>query len=349
MSEKFRVAYLVEPPHGQFLADMSKAPEVEVLKIEIKNLSGEEILAQMATCHGYYCHAARDELPKEWHVTKELLSKLPKLLLVSSYGAGYDTVDPAACTASGVALCNQAGGNAEGVAEHAIGMMLCLLKRMPEADAAVRAGNAARREAFMGRELFGRTVGIVGLGHIGKRTAELARAFNCRVLTYDPYLSAEQCSALGAEKVSFEELLASSDVVSVHCPLNDETRNMFDRSTIARMRDGAIFVSTARGGIHDEDALFNALQAGKIGGAGLDVWLKEPPHTDHKLLTHPAVIASSHTAGVTHESRTRVAAMAAETFICAARGIIPPRIVNEAVTPTFERRLSKAFSPLAAE
>lgn len=349
MSKRFRVAYLMEPPHGQFLVDMEKAADVDLVKIDIRTKSDDEVLRELSQCQGYYCHAARDELPKNWHVSDALLDRLPDLLLVSSYGAGYDTIDAKACTAKGVAVCNQAGGNAEGVAEHALGMMLALLKRIPEAGCALREGRAQHRESFMGRELFGRTVGIVGLGHIGGRTAEMARSFNCRVVAYDPYLDAAQCAARSAEKVELDELLAVADVISVHCPLNAETRNMFDAAAIGKMRQGAIYVSTARGGIHDEDALHDALVAGKVGGAGLDVWVKEPPEPNHKLLSHPAVIATSHTAGVTHESRMRIAAMAADTFIRAARGETPPRIINPEVIPHFERRLAEALPLLAAE
>ncbi|TWG96390.1 D-3-phosphoglycerate dehydrogenase [Mesorhizobium sp. J18] len=343
MSGKFRVGYLDEPPHPQFLREMENASEVELVRIDTADGQATDVIAQLQTCQGYYCRAARDELPKQWHVTDDLLAQLPKLLVVSSYGAGYDTINIDDCTARGVAVCNQASGNAEAVAEHALGMILVLLKRIPQADRAVRVGKAARRNDFFGGELFGRTVGIVGLGHIGSRTAELVKFFNCRVLAYDPYVSAEVCARKGVEKVEFAELVSQSDIISVHCPLTDETRGLFDAAAFSKVKDGSIFVSTARGGIHDENALYDALVSGRVHGAGLDVWVTEPPPVDHKLLSHPAVIASSHTAGVTNESRTRVTTMAADTFIQAARGKLPPRIVNEAVAPVFEGRLKAAF------
>jgi D-3-phosphoglycerate dehydrogenase len=242
-----------------------------------------------------------------------------------------------------VIVVNQAGGNAEGVAEHALGMMLSLLKRIPEAHAILRAGALKQREALMGRELVNRTVGIVGLGHVGTRTAQLAKAFGCRVLAVDPYLDTATCAERHAEKVDFETVLKESDIVTVHCPLTRETRGMFGAAQYAMMKKGALFISTARGSIHDEAALHAALVSGHLAGAGLDVWEKEPPPPSHPLLSHPSVIASPHTAGVTHESRERVARMAAEAFASAAAGKVPPRLLNPAAVGRYAARWSAAF------
>ncbi|MDP3414390.1 D-isomer specific 2-hydroxyacid dehydrogenase family protein [Falsiroseomonas sp.] len=335
---RFRVGYLDRPMHHSFLDAMATAPELEVVRLTLAD-GADRILAGLAECQGYYVQAARDELPLAWHVTPALLAALPRLRAVSSYGAGYDTIDVPACTAAGIAVLNQAGGNAEGVAEHAVGMMLTLLKRMPEAAHAMRAGGAADRGAFMGRELAGRTVGLVGLGHVGRRVAEVLRlAFGCRVLACDPYLSATDCDARGATKVELPELLAAADIVSVHCPLEAATRGLFGAESFATMRPGAIFVTTARGHIHDEAALLAALRSGHIAGAGLDVWEQEPPPADHPLLTHPCVVATPHTAGVTQESRARVGRFAAEGFIAAARGEALPRLVNPEVLPAYRQR-----------
>lgn len=304
----------------------------------------EAIHAALQRCHGYYVTASRDELPASFHATTSFLERMPELLLAVSMGAGYDTIDVDACTQAGVAVVNQAGGNAEGVAEHALAMILALLKRIPEAGAALKAGTVKRREAFMGRELAGRTVGLVGLGHAGARTARYLHAFACRVLACDPYLDAATCKARGAAKTELADLLRESDIVSVHCPLTRETRGMLGAAAFAAMRPGAIFVSTARGGIHDEAALHQALADGRLGGAGLDVWAKEPPPPGHPLLSHPAVIASVHTAGVTHESRERVARMAAEAFVEAAAGRVPPRLLNPQVLARYRERFGRNFS-----
>jgi D-3-phosphoglycerate dehydrogenase len=339
---RFRVGFMGRAMHQSFMDTAAKYPALEIVTLAIERPEAE-IAEMLAGCHGYYARAARDELPRPWHVTPDFLGRFPKLLMVASYGAGYDTIDVDACTAAGVIVVNQAGGNAEGVAEHALGMMLGLLKRIPEAHAQLRAGTLGQRESLMGRELIGRTVGIVGLGHVGSRTAQLANAFGCRVLAVDPYLDAATCTARGAEKTEFARVLAESDIVTVHCPLTSETRGMFGAAQYALMKKGALFISTARGSIHDETALHAALVSGHLAGAGLDVWEKEPPTPAHPLLSHPAVMASPHTAGVTHESRERVARMAAEAFALAASGKVPPRLLNPAAAPRFAARWSETF------
>jgi D-3-phosphoglycerate dehydrogenase / 2-oxoglutarate reductase len=342
-ARRFRVGYLSRVPHQSFLDTAAQEPMLEVVRIPLEQPE-EGVFRALAGCDAYYVMASRDELPKPFHVGRELLARLPKLLMVGSTGAGYDTVDPAACTEAGVLLVNQASGNAEGVAEHAVGMMLALLKRMPEAHAAMRAGQARDRNALMGRDLRGRTVGLVGIGHVGTRVSEILRlAFGCRILACDPYLDAATVAARGAEKVEMPRLLAESDVVSLHCPLTPETRNLMDAAAFARIRRGAIFVTTARGSIHDEAALHAALTSGHVAAAGLDVWELEPPPTDHPLLALPNVIATQHTAGVTHESRANITRIAALAFADAANGRLPPRVINPAVVPRFAERWAAAF------
>ncbi|MFT8244803.1 NAD(P)-dependent oxidoreductase [Roseomonas sp. BN140053] len=342
----FRIGYLDRPADQAFLDTAAGLPGLEVLRIA-SDLPDAELLARLAACHGYYVTSARDEVPHRWHVSADLLAQLPRLLLAVSYGAGFDTIDAAACTAAGVAVVNQAGGNAEAVAEHALALIIALRKRVPEAHAAMRAGAAGRREDFMGRDLAGATVGLVGLGHAGTRAAQLLAAFRCRVLAVDPFLDAAECARRGAAKVELPELLARSEVVSLHCPLDASTRGLFGAKAFAAMRPGTVFVSTARGGIHDEAALHAALQSGHLGGAGLDVWEREPPPADHPLLHHPRVLASPHTAGVTWESRSAIGRMAAEAFAAAARGALPPRLVNPAVADRFQSRWHATFGPAA--
>jgi len=343
---RFRVGYLNRPMNEAFLATAAGDPRLDVRRITTDQPEAA-VLAALAECHGYYASASRQELAPAYHVTPALLARMPRLLVVASYGAGYDTIDVEACTAAGVAAVNQAGGNAEGVAEHALGMMLLLLKRQPETQAAMRAGTVGPRHLFMGRELVGRPVGLIGLGHVGARVARLLDVFGCRVLAADPALDAAEIAARGATKVELPELLASSDVVSVHCPLTAATRGLIGAEAIARMRPGAILVNTARGFIVDEDALLSALREGRLGGAGLDVWEEEPPPVLHPLLSHPAVLASPHTAGVTAESRARVATFAAEAFIAALDGP-PPRLLNPEVAARFAERRDAVLGRAAA-
>lgn len=346
---KFRLAYYGFVPHQMFLDTCAKDPDLEVVHIPLE-ASTAEAVQTLSSCHGYYVMASRDELPKPLHVHAELLSKLPNLLVAASYGAGYDPLDPIACTDSGVALINQSGGNAEGVAEHAVGMMLACLKRMPEAHAAMKAGTAQNRALLMGRDIKGKTVGVIGGGNVGSRVAEICRlAFGCEMIGADPYLDAETMKARGIRKVDLDTLLATADVVSVHCPLSPETRGMINAAAFAKMKKGVVFVTTARGSIHDEDDLLAALESGHVASAGLDVWELEPPPVDHKLLHHPAVIASQHTAGVTNESRSNITRIAALAFSDLAAGRMPPRIVNPEVKPRFAERYAATFGVKLSE
>lgn len=292
----------------------------------------------LAAAHVYQVSAAKDELPREWFAGPALIARCPDLLCVSSSGAGYDTVDVPACTAAGIAVVNQAGGNADSVAEHTLAMMLASSRRMIECDRRMRRETGFTREDVMGHEMRGKTVGIVGIGEVGSRVARLSRAFGLEVIATDPYVSAEEIARRGARAVTLDELLAQADIVSLHCPRDASTLNMIDARAFARMKKGAIFITTARGGIHDEDALVQALRSGHLYGAGIDVWDREPPPLDHPLLAMDNVFASFHIAGVTHEARRNVATMAAQQIVGLAAGGRPPRLVNPQVWPAFERR-----------
>ncbi len=204
----------------------------------------------------------------------------------------------------------------------------------------MRAGEARDRSAQIGRELSGRTVGLVGCGHVGGMVARMVTsAFGCRVLAHDPYLAAAEIAAKGAEPVDLPALLAGSDVVSLHRPLTAETRARIGAAAFAAMRPGAVFVTTARGSVHDEAALLAALDSGHLAGAGLDVWEVEPPPADHPLLRHPKVVATQHIAGVTGESRANITRIAALAFPEVAAGRVPPRVVNPDAITRFGDRL----------
>lgn len=294
--------------------------------------------AALARAHVYHVSAAKDELPRQWFVSAELLARCPSLLCVSSAGAGFDTVDVAARTKSGVAVVNQAGGNANSVAELALGLMLALSRRIIECDRRLRHEQGFTREDVMGHEIGGKVLGIVGIGHTGSRVAALARAFGMTVLAADPYLTEEEIGRRGAESVALEDLLARSDIVTLHCPRAKDTIGMIDARALQRMKRGALFITTARGGIHDEAALYEALKSGHLGGAGLDVWDIEPPPLDHPLLKQDNVIASFHTAGVTHEAQHNMAAIAAEQIVGVLKGGRPPRLINPEVWPVYAAR-----------
>jgi D-3-phosphoglycerate dehydrogenase len=264
--------------------------------------------------------------------------------VVSTTGVGYDTVDVKACTEAGILVVNQAGGNREAVAEHALGMLIALSKRMPETNQVMRRERLINRVAYMGNDVLGKTIGIIGLGNVGGRLAQLCRGlFAMRVLAYDPYVAAAACAERGAEKVDLDELMRRSDYVSINCPLTMETRGMVGATQFALMRPGAYLISTARGHIHDEAALADALQRKQLAGAGLDVWATEPPPCDHPLLKFDNVLISPHTAGVTRETRFNMGKIAAEQVLDALDGKPVLRKVNPQVWPAYVQRFAQQF------
>lgn len=314
------------------------------ITLSVGAASGDDSASWQALqgAHVYHVSAAKDELPRQWFVQPTLLARCPELLCVSSTGAGYDTIDVAACTAAGVLVVNQAGGNARSVAEHTFGLMLGVSRRMVECDRRMRREQGFSREDVMGHEIGGKVLGLVGLGHVGTMVATIAKVFGMTVLAYDPLLSLQTIEERGATAVGLDELLAQSDVVSLHCPRDASTLQLMDASRFAQMKAGAIFITTARGGIHNEAALTEALRSGHLAGAGIDVWDAEPPPLDHSLLQMDQVYATFHTAGVTHEARRNMASIAADQIVDVLDGVRPARLINPQVWPTFLTRLEAA-------
>jgi D-3-phosphoglycerate dehydrogenase len=343
-----RVFYVKYLPHPIFTETLNARPDVRLDRLE--NESPDAVAAPiLLAAHAYQVGASRDELAPHFHVDAGLLRRAPNLLIVSSNGAGYDPVDVEACTAAGVLVVNQTGGNAHSVAEHALGMMLTLSKRIIESDRRMRRERDINRNDLIGNEVQGRTIGIVGLGNVGRRIAELCKGLlGMTVLAYDPYLTAEEMAARGGEKVALDELLRRSDFVSLNCPLTKESRGMIGAPEFALMQKHAFFVTTARGFIHDEAALLQALREKRIAGAGLDVWSREPPPPDHPLLQLDNVLASPHTAGVTREARQNMGRIAAEQLLGALDGGRPPRLINPEAWPDYSERYRRAFGTLPA-
>ncbi|MGX1108722.1 MULTISPECIES: hydroxyacid dehydrogenase [Bradyrhizobium] len=338
-----RVFYVKYLAHEIYVDILKKRPDVRLDRLE--NETPEATFAPvLADAHAYQIGAARDELAPHFHAHAELLKRAPNLLIVSSNGAGFDPVDVDACTAAGVLVVNQSGGNANSVAEHALGMMLTLSKRIIQSDRRLRREANVNRNDLIGNELKEKTVGIVGLGNVGRRIAELCKGLlHMKVIAYDPYLTADEMAKRGGEKVELDDLLRRADFVSISCPLDKNSRGMIGARQFALMQPHAYFVTTARGFIHDEKALEEALRDKRIAGAGLDVWDKEPPPPDHPLLQFDNVLASPHTAGVTREARINMGRIAAEQILDALDGKRPPRIINPEVWPVYARRFEKAF------
>jgi (S)-sulfolactate dehydrogenase len=249
-------------------------------------------------------------------VNEALLELAPKLKVIGRLGVGLDNIDVKACEARGIEVCSARGANATSVSEYAIAMAMILLRGRAYLDThRLVAGEWPREELGRGVELAGKTLGIIGLGSIGSTTARKARALEMRVIASDPYLPDGNESWNVAQKVSLDELLSAADVVTIHCPLNPETRGMIAGQELSRMKKGAILINSARGGIVDESACAAALKSGHLGGAALDVFEYEPIKAEAgKLFAGiPNVILTPHISGVTREANHRVSFMTVDS------------------------------------
>jgi D-3-phosphoglycerate dehydrogenase len=303
----------------------------------------EENWPELERAHGYQILPGA-ELHEPFFGDRGLIARCSNLLAITSTGAGYDMIDVDACTEAGILVSNQAGANRDAVAQHVLAMMLGLTKRIIQSDRALRRGRDWDRMDYTGQQLNGKTVGIIGVGNIGTLVSRLCGGlFGMSVVGYDPYLTAQQFAERGAKPVDLEALLARADFVSVNCPLTGETRGMIGADTFACMKPSAYFITTARGGIHDEAALVAALTHGQIAGAGVDVWLTEPPPLDHPLLAFDNVLVTPHIAGITEEARTNMAIGAARQWIAIFQGERPPRLVNSEAWPRFAVRFENLF------
>ena len=266
-------------------------------------------------------------------MSREVLEAAPGLKVIGKHGVGTDNIDIPAATERGIAVCNTPEANSEGVASHAITMMLAISRRLVECDSFVRAGRWSGKDELMGRELLGRTLSIVGTGRIGGRLAQICQsAFDMKVYAYDPYVTAEAMAARGITKVeTVDELMPVADFVSIHTPLTPSTKGIVGAKQFDLMKTTAYLINTSRGPVVDEAALIQALEAGKIAGAGLDVFEQEPPAADNPLLKMNNVILSPHMGGASEESMERMATHSAAGILAALRGERPKYLMNKEV------------------
>jgi D-3-phosphoglycerate dehydrogenase len=343
-----RLVYFEHFMNPAAVSILSGRDDLDLVRLEYATPTGEN-WAEMRRAHGYQTHP-RTELRQPWFGDAVLLAECPNILAISSTGAGYDMIDVDDCTKAGVIVLNQSGTNKEGVAEHALGLILSLSKKISVAEKAMRSTHNLDRRLYEGNDIRGKTLGIIGIGNIGTRVAELCRGlFQMTILAYDPYLTAEQINARGGTKTDLPELLRRSDYVTVHCPRTKESFGMLGAEQFTLMKPTAYFINTARGGIHDEPALASALRSGQIAGAGLDVFLKEPPDLDHPLLQFDNVIVTPHNAGVTTESMLEMVTATAHQWIDVFHGKVPPRMVNPEAWPLYSERFTRllGFTPAA--
>lgn len=280
-------------------------------------LQGDDLLTRLEGVDGYV--AGLD------YITRDVVERMPdSLKVISRYGAGVDRVDLAACRERGIAVTNTPGANATAVCELAFGLMLAAARNIPALHQAVEKGEWPRND---GLELAGKTLGIVGLGAIGKKLALRALAFEMTVLAYDPYLDKAFAQQHGIQAMDLDDLLSNSDVVSLHVPLNEQTHHMVSAERIAAMRQGAIIINTARGGLIDEEAAAKAIQSGHLRGLGLDAFEQEPLK-DSPLIGLPHVVFTPHTGAHTAEAVQKMGMMAAENVIQVLRGETSPYLLK---------------------
>ncbi|MDA8637558.1 hydroxyacid dehydrogenase [Rhodospirillales bacterium] len=319
---------------------LNAAPGIELIRLT-QDQDEDTVFEVMREAHGYQM-LAKTEMQVRWRPNRAFIEKCPNLLAIASLGAGYDACDDAACTEHGIMVVNNSGANSDSVAQHAIGMLLALSKNMIRHDRMMREAPGLDRMTYPGLETTDKTLGIIGLGNIGRRTAKIARhALDLNVIAYDPYISDQDFADRNAEKASFEDVFKNSDYISVHCPLTDETRGMIGAEAFAMMKPSAYFITTARGGIHDEAALVAALAAKQMDGAGVDVFDQEPPGPGHPLMQFQNVLMTPHAAGITDVCNHKMAKWGAEQWIEILNGRRPPRLVNPTCWDAYVERHTK--------
>ncbi|NDV00493.1 hydroxyacid dehydrogenase [Pseudoroseicyclus tamaricis] len=276
-------------------------------------------------------------------IDAEVMDSAPGLKVISKHGVGVDNIDLEAAAQRGIPVIVATGANAVSVAEHAIALLLTASKRILPLDAGLRAGRW-EKPGFSGLELAGSTIGLMGIGSIARATARMAQGLGLKVVAYDPYADPAQFEAIGAGRCeSFEELASRSNILSLHCPLTDQTRGIVNAEALARMPEGSFVINTARGGLIDEAALVAAVQSGHIAGAGLDSFATEPPGEGHPFFAEPRIVVTPHIGGVTAEANARVGRNAVEGIFSVLDGapLPPERIINR-------KLLTLADKPLPA-
>lgn len=277
----------------------------------------------------------------ETRVTAELLDRAPRLRVIGRAGAGVDTIDVNAATKRGIVVVNAPGGNAVAAAEHSLALMFALARRVASADASLKRGEW-KRSAYVGSELTGKTLGLIGLGKVGNEVARRALGLEMRVMVYDPYVPDDHARRGGMEPVTLEALLRTADIVSLHVPLTEATRGILNAERLRLMQPTAFLINCARGGLVDDAALIAALDAGQLAGAGIDVFAREPVAADDPLPRHPRVVATPHLGASTLEAQVNVAAQVATEVLAVLQGRPTQFAVN---APSLRPEDAEALAP----
>jgi D-3-phosphoglycerate dehydrogenase len=275
-----------------------------------------------------------------------LIERAQRLKVIGRAGVGIDNVDVDAATRRGIVVANAPESTAVSAAEHAVALMLALSRNLPQAHAALKVGRW-ERSRFAGIELAGKTLGVLGLGRIGREVARRALALGMRVVAHDPFVALERFRELGVEPAALDDVYATADVITLHLPLTDETRGLIGREALARMRDGVRIVNAARGELVDEEALLEALRSGKVAGAALDVFGAEP--YSGPLLELDQVVVTPHLAGSTSEAQDRAGVMIAEQVVAALEGGVVATAVNIPIVDQADLEVLGPYIPLASK
>ena len=279
-------------------------------------------------------------------VDAELIEKMESMEVIGRAGAGVDNIDVQAATRKGILVMNTPGGNTISAAEHTIALILAASRKIPQANISLHLKKWDRKR-FQGSELFGKTLGLIGLGKIGKEVAIRAKAFGMKVISYDPLVSAEVVSDLDLQLVSLDEIWKNADVISVHTPLNDKTKYLISYNELSKSKTGVVIINCARGGIVNEKDLLKALKEGKVSAAGLDVFETEPPDFQLGLIQHPAVVSTPHLGASTEEAQQKVAVQIAEQIVEYFNNGSPAGAVNASSIKEISNENLKAFIKLA--
>ena len=293
----------------------------EGLEVEVRlGMKKEELLSVI---ENYDALIVRSQIK----VDKEVIEKAKKLKVIARAGVGVDNIDVESATQHGIVVINAPGGNTVSTAEHTIALMFAVARRIPQAYSSMKEEKWDKKK-FIGIELRGKTVGVIGLGRVGYEVARRCKALDMNVLAFDPYIPAERAQKIGVKLVDLETLLRNSDIITLHVPKTKETIKLIGKKEINLMKNGVIIINTARGGIIDEEALLEALKAGKIQGVGLDVYEEEPPNFRNPLFKFENVVTTPHIAASTKEAQISVGKIIAEDIVAFAKGLPAKNAVN---------------------
>jgi D-3-phosphoglycerate dehydrogenase len=277
------------------------------LEVDIKTgMNPDQLKACIGDYHGLIIRSSTK-------VTSDIIEAATNLKVIARAGSGLDNVDKIAATKKGIVVMNTPGGNTITTAEHTIALIVSLARQIPQATMSTKSGKWEKKK-FMGIELFNKTLGVIGIGNIGSQVAKRMQGFAMNVIAYDPFLSEERAKTMGVEKVDLKELFRCSDFITIHTPITPETKNMINKETITMMKPGVRIINCARGGIINEKDLYDALREGKVAGAAMDVFEKEPPE-NNPLLTLDNVICTPHLGAATKEAQENVAVAVAEQVV----------------------------------